>query len=76
MKILFLTALLLIPLSMAIFKPIKKPRPKFDRQANEQRVQILRDLVKEPCYGWNPPMPEQPDCFPSDPDCLTSGFEP
>lgn len=71
MKKLTLTLLLALPLAVLCFKPMKKPRPKFDRLANECRILKIKEMIWEAknrgVSMGRLPSP-YPKGYPSDPD--------
>ena len=67
MNKLTLALLLICPLAVLCFKPMKKPRPKIDREANMRRVFELYELTKD-VPGLRTREPVWPMGYPSDPD--------
>lgn len=77
MKLIILTALILFPLA-SVFHYQPKEKPQVNRLAQERRVWELRDLARPDFSSKREsrlPSP-YPAGYPSDPDCMTSGYEP
>jgi len=78
MKPLALSILLLTPLVFTLMRqPVEKPPP-FDRQANEAHGWDLLESARQARLRDRPMerMPRQPEGYPSDPDTLSSTYEP
>ena len=72
---LFISLILICAPIASIFHYQPKEKPQVNRLAQERRVQEIRDFCK-PDTSVESPRLKMPEGYPSDPDSMTSGYEP